>query len=50
VSAERGKGREFVDKLIPASIVNHYDSDGLGSFHATAQSESSYLKILRVQD
>jgi hypothetical protein len=29
-----GEGREkdFVNKFIHASIANHYDSDGLGSF------------------
>jgi hypothetical protein len=40
--------RHFVDKLIYAIIANNYDSDGLGSLHATAQSLCCYLKILKV--
>jgi hypothetical protein len=44
--AERGRETDFVDKLIHGSIVNHCNSDGLGSLHATVQ--SSYLKILKV--
>lgn len=38
---------EFFDMLIHSSIGNHYDSVGLGSLRATAQSES-YLKVLKI--
>jgi hypothetical protein len=34
-----------VDKLIHASIANHYDSDVSGSLHGTKQTKSSYLEI-----
>jgi hypothetical protein len=37
---------DFVDKLISASVANHYNSDGLGSFRSAVQSKRSYLKIL----
>jgi hypothetical protein len=41
------EGTEFSDMLIHSSIANHYDSVGLGSLHATTQSES-YLKVLKI--
>lgn len=43
-----GGGRDFVHKLIHASTGNHCHSEGTVSLHATVQSESSYLKILKV--
>jgi hypothetical protein len=39
------------DKLCwHATVANNYECDGSGSFCATSQSKSSYLKILRVRD
>jgi hypothetical protein len=44
----RKKGRQT---LLTSWIVlasNNYDCDGQGSLHATVQSKSSYMKILKV--
>jgi hypothetical protein len=43
-----GRGQErdiFVDRLIHASVTNHYDSDGSSSLCATAKDRNGYLKI-----
>jgi hypothetical protein len=45
---KRGGGGDFTVKLIHGCVDNHYDSDGMASVCATAQSKSSYLKILKI--
>jgi hypothetical protein len=53
IEMENAKTRDRVIlhyKLVHAGTACNYDCDGLGSLHATAQSKSSYLKILKVQD
>jgi hypothetical protein len=41
--------RDFVDKFIGDTVAIHYDSDALNSLRVTSQSESSYMKILKVK-
>jgi hypothetical protein len=49
MEGERGS-QILLKKLIRSSGPQYYIPDGQGSLHATAQSKSSYLKILKVQD
>jgi hypothetical protein len=47
--AERGGKTEFVEELILACIMNHYDSHGSGSPCATAQRNAVTLKCSMFQ-
>lgn len=48
---QKEEEKDYIAKLICASVASHYNSNRqIDSLHATAQSKSSYLKTLEVQD
>jgi hypothetical protein len=47
---EGERARDFADKLTCANIANSYNSDRSGSFGPSAQNETSYQEIFKVQD
>jgi hypothetical protein len=45
----RASEANFVCKLIRESVTNHFNYDGMGSLHATAQTRNNPLKIFKIQ-